>query len=137
MSGPKLLKYMDETYSLNEERLEYFIQNFSSALLNANEDLYEKLFIGYFDTHIVDLIHFKYYQIPKISKLHIKKNDSYSMINSIIYMDGMQDLYDLISESIDISYDEFVFCYSISLQSGSMSDYIKKVKERYQIEKSN
>lgn len=137
MSGPKLLKFMDETYSLGEEKLEYLIQNFSNALINANEDLYDKLFIGSLDDVVIDKIHFKYYQISKNSKMHIKKNDAYAMINSMLYIDAMEELFQLMNNSISISHDEFVFCYTVAMQSGILNDYIKKTKERYKVEKNN
>lgn len=137
MSGPKLLKFMKDNYDLAEEKLDYFLQNFSNTLLNSNEDLYEKLFIASFNDDIIDKLHFKYYQISQMGKCHIKKIDAYAMINSMIYIDGMQELFDLINESITMSCDEFVFCYSVAMQSGTFNDYIKKAKERYKVEKSN
>ena len=137
MSGTKLLKYMTDNYSLDEEKLDYLVSNFTSTLINADEDLYEKLFINNFDGDIIDKLHFKYYQIPLIGKCHIKKIDAYAMINSMIYIDGMEELYNLLSGSIMLSPEEFIFCYSVAIQSGSINDCIKKVKERYKVEKSN
>ena len=108
MSGTKLLKYMTDNYSLDEEKLDYLVSNFTSTLINADEDLYEKLFINNFDGDIIDKLHFKYYQIPLIGKCHIKKIDAYAMINSMIYIDGMEELYNLLSGSIMLSPEEFI-----------------------------
>lgn len=137
MSGSKLLKYMNDSYSLDEEKLDYLVSNFNSIIVNANEDLYEKLFINSFDDSIIDKLHFKYYQIPQVGKCHIKKIDAYAMINSMLYIDGMEELYNMLNESITLSSDEFVFCYSVAMQSGVMNDCIKKAKERYKVEKNN
>ena len=137
MPSSKLMKYMDENHQFNEERLEYLLSNILAALSNSETDLFEKLFITLLDNKLINKLHDKYYNISIMNKCHSKSIDVNSMLNAMIYMDGMGELYDRVNNSIFINAEEFVFCYSVAMSSGSLTEYFKQVKEKYKIEKSN
>ena len=50
-------------------------------------------------------------------------------MDTILYYEGLKDLYNRLSDSIQVALEEIVFCFVISVQSGYFESFISDVKK--------
>lgn len=129
MSGSKLIEYMSSNFGLEEDRTMYLITNLVSLLDNSKIEDYERLFVQAYKQDKLDKLYKKYFNIDPINKLHMRKQDTESFLNSELFLDNMEELYDKLSDGVSIEPEEFVFCYSILVTSALSEPFLKKVLE--------
>lgn len=130
LSSKSINKLVTETFNLNEERMNYVLGNIN-IILNSSTYIGEKILIAALDDKHIEILFKKYFDCGPINMCHIRSEDTKNTIMNIIYTDGLEDLYNVLQNSISIVSDEFVLAISIALQSGYFTDRVKEVKRKF------
>jgi CRISPR/Cas system endoribonuclease Cas6 (RAMP superfamily) len=129
LSFDKLQALMKDTYDLSGDRINYITSNIDVAI-SSLDYLHEKIFIAGLDNKELSTLHKKYFKVNPINMCHNKKYDTETMLTNLIYIDGMEELYNYLNNSISIYPDEFIFCFTVAAQTGIFDKAVKNITKK-------
>lgn len=124
-TSTKVSEYMKEKYALDEERILYIYNNVKPLLVPGNV-LCDKLFINYYDKDMQDALHRKYFNSIPLNICHQKSLDTRSFMSTLIFYDGIDLLFSIMNNTIQVNEEEIVFCFIVFTQANYFNDVINE-----------
>jgi hypothetical protein len=98
---------------------------------NYDKDICERVFVYSLDKPSRNILHRKYFGVEQVNKCNGRSIDTNSTLNSLLYYDGIEELYNRMRQSISVSLEEVVYILSLSMQTGYMDKYSDKIRFEY------
>lgn len=127
--SPKELANKIESLGLDEKKLMYLFTHMNNHMLK--NDIDEKIFCSAFSDELLDKMYEKHFKASKLSRCHSLSYDTDNFLKSMLYTDGMEELYKSLSNSIAITQEELLLTFIIGGQSGVFKENIKAILNKY------